>query len=267
MYSCTNCGCNTHTHSKCYHPCISIGIIAYRKTSDDEYEYLMVKRKDTYGYVDFIRGKYSVNDISYIKGLFEIMTIGEREQIRNHSFDDLWRGLWNNTHDVRFKTEHTKSCDKFNMIVSGITCDDGTIETLSSILDGVKSEWLEEEWGFPKGRRNSQENGLNCAIREFSEETGYNKQYIDIITNMIPYDEIFTGSDGKIYKNIYYVGRYNGNDINIMDRFQRSEISDMKWVNRRDIGKFLRPSDNKKNDIINKISTMLKENRIITHYI
>jgi 8-oxo-dGTP pyrophosphatase MutT (NUDIX family) len=267
MYCCTNCGCNTHTHGKCYHPCISIGIIAYIENKYNEIEYLMVKRKNTYGYVDFIRGKYSVNDIIYIKGLFEIMTVQEREHIQNHTFDELWKGLWNNTHDARFKSEYTKSYEKFNLITSGIKCDDGRIDTLSSILSNIRSRWVEEEWGFPKGRRNSQESSINCAIREFSEETGYDKNYIDLLTNVVPFDEIFTGTDGKIYKNIYYVGTYNGKDISNIDRFQRSEISDMRWINERDICDILRPYDNKKNDIIKKISTMLKENRIITHYI
>ena len=28
------------------------------------------------------------------------------------------------------------------------------------------------EWGFPKGRRNLKERDRECAVREFSEETG-----------------------------------------------------------------------------------------------
>jgi 8-oxo-dGTP pyrophosphatase MutT (NUDIX family) len=32
--------------------------------------------------------------------------------------------------------------------------------------------WEEPEWGFPKGRRDTQESDWVCALREFKEETG-----------------------------------------------------------------------------------------------
>ena len=33
-------------------------------------------------------------------------------------------------------------------------------------------QWSDTEWGFPKGRRNYQEDDRKCALREFEEETG-----------------------------------------------------------------------------------------------
>jgi hypothetical protein len=37
----------------------SYGIIVYRKVNNKN-EYLMVRRKNSFGYIDFIRGKYSL---------------------------------------------------------------------------------------------------------------------------------------------------------------------------------------------------------------
>ena len=34
------------------------------------------------------------------------------------------------------------------------------------------------EWGFPKGRRNYKEKDLIVRIREFEEETGYQKEQL-----------------------------------------------------------------------------------------
>ena len=68
-----------------------------------------------------------------------------------------------------------------------------------------KSVWSEPEWGFPKGRRNPGEKDLSCGIREFVEETGYPSNEINIIDNVIPYEEIFIGSNDKIYKQKYYL--------------------------------------------------------------
>ena len=39
----------------------------------------------------------------------------------------------------------------------------------------ASTTWDTPEWGFPKGRRNYQENDLTCGLREFEEETGYDK--------------------------------------------------------------------------------------------
>ena len=266
MY-CINCGCNTHTQSKCYHPNISMGVITYLEHLDRETEFLMVKRKDTYGYVDLIRGKYPINDIDYIKMLFEIMTVSEKESIRETPFCDLWYGLWRNIQDVKYKTEYHKSHEKFVSLVNGIHSKDGTLYTLNSIIDNTTTEWIEEEWGFPKGKRNSNERGIQCAIREFVEETGYDDYHLNIVTNILPFTETFIGSNGKMYKNLYYIGNYTGSDIDILDRFQKSEISDMKWVPESNIKDILRPYDNRKLDIIMKISAMLKGNRKIIPYI
>jgi 8-oxo-dGTP pyrophosphatase MutT (NUDIX family) len=43
---------------------------------------------------------------------------------------------------------------------------------------------MEPEWGFPKGRRNYNEKDIDCALREFSEETGYSKYSLKNIENI-----------------------------------------------------------------------------------
>ena len=84
-------------------------------------------------------------------------------------------------------------------------------------------------WGFPKGRRDNQEKDITCALREFEEETGYNKHDIKLITNIVPYEEIFTGSNFKSYKHKYFIA-YSNKDIIPIKPFQVNEVSDMKWV-------------------------------------
>ena len=69
----------------------------------------------------------------------------------------------------------------------------------------------EPEWGFPKGRRNYQEKDLICALREFHEETGYDKSQIKIIQNLLPIEEIYTGSNYKSYKHKYFIGQIDSN--------------------------------------------------------
>ena len=62
---CNNCGKNGHLYHQCKLPITSLGIIAFR-INDNQIQYLMIRRKDTLGYIDFMRGKYSVFNKDYI---------------------------------------------------------------------------------------------------------------------------------------------------------------------------------------------------------
>ena len=67
---CNNCGKTGHAFHHCKHPITSIGIIAYRSI-EDEYQFLMIRRKDTLGYVDFMRGKYPIYNKLYLQNIID----------------------------------------------------------------------------------------------------------------------------------------------------------------------------------------------------
>ena len=56
---------------------------------------------------------------------------------------------------------------------------------------------------------NYNEKDLTCAIREFEEETGYKNADFNIVYNILPYEEIFTGSNFKSYKHKYFICKFN----------------------------------------------------------
>ena len=74
---CGNCGKYGHVYRKCLAPIISSGVILFKKESNT-IKYLLVQRKDTLGFVEFMRGKYNLENIQYITKLFEILTEKER---------------------------------------------------------------------------------------------------------------------------------------------------------------------------------------------
>ena len=63
---CNNCGKQGHLFHQCKLPITSYGIILFRK-SESGLQYLMIRRKDSFGYIDFIRGKYSPYNINQIQ--------------------------------------------------------------------------------------------------------------------------------------------------------------------------------------------------------
>ena len=68
-------------------------------------------------------------------------------------------------------------------------------DQVKTLIDEIQIQdiWVEPEWGFPKGRRNFMEKDYECALREFSEETGYDTNIIKNVNNLLPFEEIFTG--------------------------------------------------------------------------
>ena len=94
--SCNNCGKNGHMFQNCKYPITSVGIIAFRKNKEGKYEYLMIRRKDTIGFMEFVRGKYQLYNKSYIKNIMAEMTNLEKHKILTMDFHNLWNDIWNN---------------------------------------------------------------------------------------------------------------------------------------------------------------------------
>ena len=125
------------------------------------------------------------------------------------------------------------------------------------------AKWKVPEWGFPKGRRNYQENDISCALREFEEETGYNRKSIHIIQNIIPFEETFTGSNFKSYKHKYYLS-YICNEIKPAANFQQTEVSEVRWMSLESCLKHIRPYNLEKKEVILQINNALEKYRLIS---
>jgi 8-oxo-dGTP pyrophosphatase MutT (NUDIX family) len=123
----------------------------------------------------------------------------------------------------------------------------------------VESEWDEPEWGFPKGRRNFKERDLECAIREFEEETGYPRHTLDLIKNLNPFEEIFTGSNLKSYKHRYFLAHMRYEDTVNETNFQKSEIGQMKWFSYEEALLRIRPYNLERIELIKDIHCLIEK--------
>ena len=128
-------------------------------------------------------------------------------------------------------------------------------------LDLFDVKWEEPEWGFPKGRRNYKEKDLECALREFEEETGYSKKTLSLIKNLNPYEELFTGSNLKSYKHKYFIARMKYEDSHSLN-YQRSEIGDMKWFSLEEALQRIRDYNTEKKELLISLDQLLKNNII-----
>ena len=250
---CNNCGKQGHLYHRCKKPISSIGIIAFRKVKGD-FQYLMICRKDSLGYVDFMRGKYPLHSEFYIQNIIDEMTNNEKQDLLKYNFKTLWNNLWGNFVGCQYRGEEKVSSEKFQKMKLG--------GSLSDLIDNSKTSWEAPEWGFPKGRRNYQENDLACALREFQEETGYIKDQLDIIHNLMPFEEIFTGSNMKSYKHKYFIA-YMEPDKKSINNFQLSEVSKVGWFTLEESLEMIRPYNLEKREVIQNIDNVLHKYRLV----
>jgi len=62
----------------------------------NDIKFLLIQRKHSIGFMDFIRGKYKIDNIDQINSLFQYMNPKEIKLISELDFDSLWKYMWNN---------------------------------------------------------------------------------------------------------------------------------------------------------------------------
>lgn len=228
-------------------PIPSYGIILKHKN-----KFLIVQRRDSIEYVDALKPRCPIYRLNRY---FQQITVDEHQRLLNNmdSFDLLWQDLMLREHFYSDKM-YQQSKKKFERHKSKIY----------EILYKNKPYIKNQKWGFPKGRKNKRgnETEIDCAIREFQEETNFDvlvyNDKIDTppglnIKIIYPLDitlkEEFYGSDNRIYSTTYFVFESNA-EFKIRKRPCCSpfasrkmtisdEISNMKWVTLEESKKYL----------------------------
>jgi 8-oxo-dGTP pyrophosphatase MutT (NUDIX family) len=224
---------------------------------------LMIRRKDSIGYVEFMRGKYPIYNKLYIQNIISEMTVDEKNKIINCDFDTLWRELWGDNLGIQYRGEEKVAREKFESIKLGINSGSNAYN-FKNLVDECTTRWTETEWGFPKGRHNNQEKDLLCALREFEEETGYSRHSIKLVQNLIPFEEIFTGSNYKSYKHKYYLATITMDNITDQSHlsYQKSEVSKMEWKTYDEAINLIRPYNLEKKDVLTRVNKLLSDYRL-----
>ncbi len=304
---CTNCGKYGHLVKKCTEPITSLGIIcvmidglqlnieSFGKFLNEKYieidnynfskidnidkldnfkrniKFLMIQRKHSLAYIEFIRGKYEINDSKYtttktnkkqkeskIKNilsskndlirLFQNMSPDEIKDISNLDFDNLWNNLWKKTSKNKiFQKEYENSKLNFNKLI-----ETGIINELIEI----KPLYETPEWGFPKGRRNLFEKNLECALREFNEETGIENEDIYLVNKINCIKEEYTGSNQVDYRHIYYLAMSENDnlDYNKIENTENNyEVGNIGWYAWEDAVDMIRSNYTEKIKVLNQI--------------
>ena len=230
----------------------------------------MIQRRNSLAYIEFIRGKYDVNLIllkeskkkrqnieksgdittkNELIKLFQNMSPKEIEDISELNFDKLWDNLWKKTSRNKiFKKEYENSKASFEYLIKTGLIND--LIKIKPLYDGP-------EWGFPKGRRNLFEKNLECALREFNEETGIENDNIYLINKINCIIEEYTGSNNVNYKHIYYLALGNNSNKVTMENIEKLEsnyeVGNIGWYSWEEATEMIRGHYTEKIKVLNQI--------------
>lgn len=247
---CLNCGRDGHFYKCCHEPKTSYGIIPIHVNDISHYnalknilktyesikynkivcgdektyvnfqsikkniKYLMVMRKHSVGFIDFVRGNYRTDDVKRLTTIFEQMTPNEIKLIEENSnnFGVLWKHLWDphcswlNTHADNYDDKiKKKALDDYRIAEIHNIKLRNSVHNAAHYINTTKPLYKTPEWGFPKGRRVGDECDIECAKREMNEETGLSSDDYDIFDNISPCVENIMGTNGIKYRYIYYI--------------------------------------------------------------
>ena len=202
----------------------SFGIACCRTNAKQEIEILLVCKRYTYAFCEFVNFNYNINSDKDILALLRKMTIDEKLDILSMNYSQMWYRVWLSEQKYYMLfLQHKNQFDSIYLYDGGAHLRDLVAQTLSSNEDRI--------WEIPKGRRDDKtENNLICAMREFREETGIKKRHYTLLhENGFSNDYM---ECGVLYKNKYFLAAAD-KDLDIkkcLSIEQLGEISDIRWM-------------------------------------
>ena len=175
--------------------------------------------------------------IDYISNI----TKEEKERIQTYPFDMLWKDLWVSTKRRLYRIEYKKAKDRFVKNYELIMSHVNRLVIFDHVL-----------WEFPKGKMFSEETTLQCAMREFEEETNLSSNTIYVLKHAGNYEESFFGNDHRKYQSVYYLGFMENGSLNsfqyqecpheMRDPYLSDEVMSIAWLSYEDAYRVCSPT-------------------------
>lgn len=249
-----------------------ISLCRYNKKEHNQIEILLIKHRYSYHFLSFLMGYYKKNDNSYLLYLLNNMTFAEKIDIISMQYSQMWYRVWLNNpekffnltdvykntnfskHPIKNRYSNTEIhkiyYDKKSKFDSNFLSDNGA--HLRALVQ--QSSDAEILWEMPKGGKNKTQFGksykyetdVDCAIREFYEETSISNEKYQILYNINPIIDSFIDNKTK-YTMIYYIAALRNPDdlftphIDFRNFDQITEVEQIKWVSLTEIKFFNLP--------------------------
>ena len=210
-------------------PITSYGCIVFHEHGN-QIKLLMTKRERSIEFIDFVRGQYRLSHLYFV---IRQLPQSERNIILENraDFDKLWNSHWCSS------IEQTQnSASSFNHGKNWFNKIEPYLDDIFRLCPSADPHGY-NLYIFPKGRLdiqrnedNIQESKLQCAMREYVEETNGCPIQQEWICHSEPIAELFVGSNSKNYATVYFI-------FKSPQQFDTPES--VLWVDEQDISKYL----------------------------
>ena len=234
-------------------PVTSYGIVLYTYEKNKYLKYMICQRRDSIAFIQFMRNLIEEHEIERYIGL---MTKEEKKRCLEYfSKNDpltIWKDLWVNNRSKIYRQDY-----KY--------CSEHFMKNVEKYIELFKNDDIgleENTWFFPKGRKNDYESDLDCALREFEEETNIPSTHITVDKNNV-FEEFYIGSNNLLYKTVYFtayipfmpIKKYKFYPYNIRPKFISGEVYDFEWLDYQTTHKLL---NKEKSQVLENINNFLK---------
>lgn len=207
------------------------GLVLCRFAGDGP-EALMVRKRYSYAFIEFVYGRYSRKVLRSVITLIEEMSIEERLDVYSLNFDLMWFRVWlDRRAEPGLRPCYEKKQARFARTWMR---DDGRF--LRALLEQAQGRGR-SGWELPRGHAAPGEDALACAQRECEEETGVSSKRYRIIPNA-------TFSSLYVHRGVFHCVYHAavakvfpdpGQTISVRRWWQVAEVSEVRWMDLRSI--------------------------------
>lgn len=189
---------------------------------------LMVHRKSSPFFLHFLRGFF---DRSTVREMIHGCSTRERDFIRGYMLLDGIEVRCNSLRSEYMKYGRRKFY-RFDESVETIEkCRKKITVHLERMMKIDQRDPIDTEWTWPKGGKNKYDVGtIDCAMREFKEETGYTISQEPLSEKLF---EIYIPTIfGKVLKIGYHLAVIDshGDKIKLTGEYDTTEVKDVQWI-------------------------------------
>lgn len=253
---------------------------------------MMVKKKYTYSFFEFVFCKYPKFDRSKLEKLFDGMTFQEKTDILEMNFDKLWCKIVLNIPDDpkslsrRIKLRRSIGKKKLDFLTQTEDLNEDDLKEDESLKEKERQTYLIKKqrfmdltddggrklrelihhsksadpiWEIPKGRPEPNEKPIDAAIREFAEETAGNIDNYRILYDIDPIKINYTNAE-CLYINEYFIAIANDNWVHASQYNcyeNNREVEEIRWISIDEV-KFLNRGQHTYKRMINLASVIAK---------
>jgi 8-oxo-dGTP pyrophosphatase MutT (NUDIX family) len=223
--------------------------VACCRYNNRKVEILMIKKRCTYAFVEFALGRYNPKASKQLRNLFSQMTVDEKHDVASMNFAQIWYRVWL-TSGQGVYWYFAAAC-KYKCLIENEGVE------LKRLINKTPNGQL--HWEIPKGRKHRNESPIECAVREFEEETTIQKNRYHLFLDKKLQYRVSDG--GYVYDCIFFVAC--AKNVDVTDTYfnidSASETVESRWMSADDI--------QKEHSITSARNTALKAIRLVNKLI